>query len=607
MVQTSIPIYDAPFAVAILDYDLNFTAISQMLAEAFDLDESFKGKSFLDLQDRLPDELYLDLQLAKEGICRKSEPAKFVHQDGEADWFQWKINPWQNGKDGPGVIMLMLEKVTRRMQGEDLHQRAQRMARVGSWVVDLKKNSIYWSAITKEIHEVPADFVPNLETGINFYKEGFSRDTISQLVAEGIEKGSPWDVELILVTQKGREIWVRAIGEPEMVNGKCIRISGTFQDIDSRKRAELEAKKIRERLEIATNAAKIGIWDFDIVNNVLEWDDNMYEVYGVPKDKFNGVYQAWEATVHPEDKEWTARYVEETIAKRDRLEMVFRILWHGKEIRWIHGEASVIRDMEGNPLRMIGANWDVTAQKNTEAEMQSLLNTTTYQNESLMNFAHIVSHNMRSHGSNLSMLTDFLLEDRITEEEKQNALQMLKKAANGLNETIAHLNEVVQIKTEAEQNMSQINLHNVVHKVSQTLEALFASNEVVLDIQVPQNCQVMGVMAYVESAILNLMTNAVKYRDPEKASQIRVRTESREKRIVLHIEDNGLGIDMRKNGEKIFGMYKTFHQHPESRGIGLFITRNQIESMGGTIVVSSKPGKGSIFSITLKKPQTDYE
>ncbi len=607
MVQTSIPIYDAPFAVAILDHDLHFSAISQRLAEAFDLDDSFKGKSFYDLQHRLPEELYLDLHLAKEGISRKSEPVKFVHPDGEADWYQWKINPWQNGKEGQKVIMLILEKVTYRMLGEDLHQRAQRMARVGSWVVDLKKNTIYWSEITKEIHEVPLDFEPNLETGINFYKEGFSRDTISELVAQGIEHGTPWDVELILVTQKGRELWVRAIGEPEMVNGKCIRISGTFQDIDSRKRAELEAKKIRERLEIATDAAKIGIWDFDIVNNVLEWDDNMYEVYGVPKDKFNGVYQAWEATVHPEDKEWTSKYVEETIAKRDRLEMVFRILWHGKEIRWIHGEASVIRDMEGNPLRMIGANWDVTAQKNAEAEMKHLLNTTTYQNESLMNFAHIVSHNMCSHGSNLSMLTDFLLEDRITEEEKQNALQMLKKAANGLNETIAHLNEVVQIKTEAEQNMSRINLHNVVHKVSQTLEALFEANKVALHIDIPEDCLVMGVMAYVESAVLNLMTNAVKYRDPEKSAQIIVRTEPRRKRIVLHIEDNGLGIDMKKNGEKLFGMYKTFHHHPESRGIGLFITRNQIESMGGTIVVSSTPGKGSIFSITLKIPDPAHE
>ncbi len=607
MVNTTIPLYDAPCAVAILDHDLNFMTFSRMLAESFDLDERVAGTSFLKLSDKLPNELYLDLHLAKEGISKNSEPVKILHPDGQADWYQWKITPWQNGKEGKEMIMLILEKVTRRMQGEDLHLKAQRMARVGSWIVDLVKNTIYWSSITKEIHEVPQDFVPDLETGISFYKEGVSRDTITRLVSDAIENGTPWDVELILVTQKGREIWVRAIGEPEMVNGKCVRISGTFQDIDTRKRAELEAEKIKERLEIAADAANVGIWDFDIVNNVLEWDDNMYKVYGVPKDKFKGVFETWEALIHPEDKEWTSTYLEETLAKRDRLEMNFRILSHAKEIRWIRGEGAVIRDKDGNPIRMIGANWDITAQKNAEAEMQTLLNTTTYQNESLMNFAHIVSHNMRSHGSNLSMLTDILLEDRITEEEKKNALQMLKKAANGLNDTIAHLNEVVQIKTEAEQKMTRINLHEVVHKVSHTLEALFEANEVALKIEIPSDCLVMGVMAYVESAVLNLMTNAVKYRDHGRSSQITARAECREKRVVLHIEDNGLGIDLKKHGEKLFGMYKTFHEHPESRGIGLFITRNQIESMGGTIVVSSTPGEGSIFSITLKRPLPAHE
>ncbi len=607
MVQTSIPLYDAPYAVALLDHDLNIKAFSRILADTFDIDESVSGKSFLDLQDQLPEELFLDLQLAREGISSKSEPVKFLHTDGEADWYQWKINPGQASKEGAETIMLILEKVTRRMLGEDLHQKAQRMARVGSWIVDLKKNTIYWSAITKEIHEVPEDFVPNLETGINFYKEGFSRDTISKLVADGIENGTPWDVELILVTQQGREIWVRAIGEPEMVDGKCLRISGTFQDIDARKRAELKAKKVQDRLEIATNAAKIGIWDFDIVNNKLEWDDNMYEIYGVPKNKFNGVYEAWEATVHPEDKDWSAQAVQDAIKGKKRLNMDFRVLWHQKEVRWIHAEATVLRDKEGKPLKMTGANWDVTTQKNAEAELKSLLNTTTYQNESLLNFAHIVSHNMRSHGSNLSMLTDFILEDKVDEEERMNALQMLKKAATGLNDTIAHLNEVVQIKTEAEQKMKALDLHTIVHKVSQSLEALFATNQVDLKIDIPKGCQVMGVTAYVESAVLNLMTNAVKYRDPEKSARIRVSAENRDKRIVLHIEDNGLGIDMKKNGEKIFGMYKTFHQHAESRGIGLFITRNQIESMGGTIVVRSEPGKGSTFSITLKKPSQDHE
>ncbi|MGB5645527.1 MAG: PAS domain-containing protein, partial [Muriicola sp.] len=558
------------------------------------------GKSCLELQHLLPKELFMDLQLSKEGISKKSEPTRFADPMGEVEWFQWQINPYQNGKNEVGSIMIILEKVTEQMLGKDLHIRAEQMARVGGWILDLIKNKIYWSAMTKEIHDVPEDFEPNLETGINFYKEGFSRETITKLVKAGMEKGTPWDTELIVITQKGKEIWVRAKGEPEMIDGKCIRIIGTFQDIDSRKRAEIEKNKISKRLEIATNAAKIGIWDFDIVNNVLEWDDNMYKIYGIPREKFSGVYEAWGATVHPEDKDWSAKAVEDAIAGKQKLDMNFRILWPGEDIHWIHGEATVLHDAEGNPIKMIGCNWDITTQKQTEDEMQQLLNTTTFQNESLLNFAHIVSHNMRSHGSNLSMLTDFLLEGRIEEEEKLKTLKMLKNAANGLNDTIAHLNEVVQIKTESEQKMMRLELRTIVHKVSQSLEALFSSNKITLRVEIPENSEVLGVTAYVESAVLNLLTNAVKYRDPEKESQITVKTEARDNTLILHVQDNGQGIDLKKNGDKLFGMYKTFHHHPESRGIGLFITRNQIESMGGTISVTSEPGIGSTFSIALK-------
>lgn len=606
MVKTTIPLIDFPAPVALLDNDLKFESFSQLLLQTLKLDSSIKGKSCLELQHLLPEELFIDLQLAKEGISKKSEPTRFVDPLGEVEWFQWQINPCQSAKNETGGIMIILEKVTERMLSEDLHYRAERMARVGGWILDLKKNTIYWSAMTKEIHDVPADFEPNLETGINFYKEGFSRETITKLVKTGMEKGTPWDTELILITQKGREIWVRAKGEPEMLDGKCIRINGTFQDIDSRKRAEIEKNKISKRLEIATNAAKIGIWDFDIVNNVLEWDDNMYKIYGVPREKFSGVYEAWEATVHPEDKDWSAKAVEDAITGKQKFNIDFRIIWPGEEIHWIHGEATVIRDAEGNPIKMIGCNWDITTQKQTEDEMQQLLNTTTFQNESLLNFAHIVSHNMRSHGSNLSMLTNFLLEDRIEEEEKLHTLQMLKKAANGLNDTIAHLNEVVQIKTETEQKIMRLELRTIVDKVSQSLEALFSSNEVKLRVEIPENCEVLGVTAYVESAVLNLLTNAVKYRDPEKESQITVKTEARDQNLILHVQDNGQGIDLKKNGDKLFGMYKTFHHHPESRGIGLFITRNQIESMGGTISVTSKPGIGSTFSIALKTSSNEH-
>ena len=109
--------------------------------------------------------------------------------------------------------------------------------------------------------------------------------------------------------------------------------------------------------------------------------------------------------------------------------------------------------------------------------------------------------------------------------------------------------------------------------------------------------KVKSVPAYLESIILNLMTNAVKYRNPERESKIELKAVKENNHVVFSVTDNGLGIDMQRYGNKLFGMYKTFHNHKDARGLGLYIIKNQIEAMGGNIQADSTPGKGSTFKV----------
>ncbi|OCC28252.1 Histidine kinase [Leptospira interrogans serovar Canicola] len=100
-----------------------------------------------------------------------------------------------------------------------------------------------------------------------------------------------------------------------------------------------------------------------------------------------------------------------------------------------------------------------------------------------------------------------------------------------------------------------------------------------------------------ESILLNFLTNAVKYRHPDRVPEITLNAERQENRLILSIKDNGLGIDMKKYGDKLFGMYKTFHNNKDAKGIGLFITKNQVEAMGGKIEVESRLNNGTTFRI----------
>jgi PAS domain S-box-containing protein len=162
----------------------------------------------------------------------------------------------------PYAVLSMFYDITERKKIEDklrktseLFRQTSEVARVGGWEIDLASNLLYWTDVTRQIHEVEPSYEPRLETAINFYKEGESRERIAQVVADCIAHGTSWNTTFQLVTAKGREIWVQAMGQAELVNGKVTRIFGTFQDIDQSVRTKQLVMEQNEAL--ATSEADL--------------------------------------------------------------------------------------------------------------------------------------------------------------------------------------------------------------------------------------------------------------------------------------------------------------------------------------------------------------
>ncbi|NER09233.1 PAS domain-containing sensor histidine kinase [Muriicola jejuensis] len=245
---------------------------------------------------------------------------------------------------------------------------------------------------------------------------------------------------------------------------------------------------------------------------------------------------------------------------------------------------------------LIGISLDISDLKRKEEELHDLINVTSVQNKKLVNFAHIVSHNLRSHTANFSMLLDFLVSETDVE-EKNKIIKMLMEASDNLLETLENLNEVVAISTNINLDKKPVNLCEKIKAVEQNLTAYLKNNNALIINDVQEDLEIKAVPAYAESILMNFITNAIKYRDPMRKPVIRLSAESQGEYTVLLIKDNGLGIDLDEHGDKLFGMYKTFHKNPEARGIGLYITKNQIEAMNGKIKVESVVGKGTTFKI----------
>ena len=175
----------------------------------------------------------------------------------------------------------------------------------------------------------------------------------------------------------------------------------------------------------------------------------------------------------------------------------------------------------------------------------------------------------------------------------------LEKTAGILQQTITHLNEVVQVQTEISKSRSVLYFEEVFTGIVCILQASIDATGAVIKKDFSASPSIEYVPSYLESILLNLVSNALRYRHPERQPQILVKTFIHNNRIVLAVQDNGLGIDLEKYGAKLFGMYNTFHSNPESRGIGLFITKNQVEALGGTIQVESTPGYGASFRVVF--------
>lgn len=174
-----------------------------------------------------------------------------------------------------------------KREGQKLEQ-AYRTARIGGWELDLPGNILSWTAITRELHEVDAGFQPTVQSGISFYKEGPSRKAISSALQRCIDKGIPWDLELQIVTAKGNERWVRAMGEAEMKEGKCVRLYGTFQDIHERKKAEeLSRQAYEEKIQILESIGD-AFFAVDRDWTVTYWNNMAEHHLAMPREKILG-------------------------------------------------------------------------------------------------------------------------------------------------------------------------------------------------------------------------------------------------------------------------------------------------------------------------------
>src|SRR5680860_1238650 len=253
----------------------------------------------------------------------------------------------------------------------EIFQEADELARIGGWQIDLTNQLLSWTKITKDIHEVDRDYIPTLDTALNFYKEGESRDRMHYLFNAAVENGVPYKEELQLVTGKGNVIWVSVFGKPELINGKCVKIHGAIQDIDQKKKSELEIKFSKDKFQQIFSKSSIGIILVGPNSKILKVNPAALDIFGYEESDLEEFLNlTFRDVTHPED-------LESVYSCRERLlsgeitnyKIETRFILKTGEIIWCNVITSIFSEPNEDGYLIISKVEDITSRKTLENQL----------------------------------------------------------------------------------------------------------------------------------------------------------------------------------------------------------------------------------------------
>ncbi|TGL16993.1 PAS domain-containing sensor histidine kinase [Leptospira yanagawae] len=404
-----------------------------------------------------------------------------------------------------------------------------------------------------------------------------------------------------IVSEEGQIKWLNVNATPLYDDkGNLEGATASFLDITELKKTQntiqLQNKKLTSILEAIEISAIVSVTDAN--GTITRVNSKFVNLCGYTESEIIGKnHRILNAAYHPKEF-WTGLWKD--IKSGNTWEGIIKNKSKDGNYFWLQTFIHPLYDEKNQIESFLSIRFDITEEIEALENTKRMLHFTGIQNNRLQNFAYIVSHNIRQHSSNFTSLVQLLVESK-TEEDKTKIVHMLHASSVQLEETITHLNDIISINQMLNKPMEICSLKIEVDKTLSILKGSIESRNIQVEVCISNEIECKTIPSYLESILLNLISNAVKYVRLKKGAFIRIEAEEKNEQIVITVEDNGLGINLEKHGNKIFGMFKTFHRNEDARGIGLFITKSQVEVLGGSIVVTSEEGKGSVFRVILPK------
>lgn len=496
--------------------------------------------------------------------------------------------------NGQEATLGALLDITERKKSENRLIEAQMVTKVGSWETDLSTLQVYWSNETFSIFELDVHSFNPTHNSFLDYVHPEDKQKVDDAFKSSFASEEYNTIQHRIITAKGKQ---KHVEEKWRVlfnaNGEPVRVFGTCQDIT-------ETIEYEEKLALSSlivNSSHDAILSVALDGTITSWNKGAEKILGYNETEAIGksIYMLIPEELHEEEVKISSSIQERKVI--DRYETV-RINKNGTIVHVSLTVSPIINEFN----QVIGASKimrDISVQIASEYEKAQIMNDLIQRNKDLEQFAYIVSHNLRAPVANIIGITNFMKMPDLEPSEQASMVSSLNQSVTALDGVIKDLSLILQIRREVNEQRTTIHFSVIMNEIQLAIDNLIKLEKVSFEIDFSAINQINSIKSYIYSIFYNLISNSIKYRRPDVQPVIKIKSSIVDNQILLVFSDNGLGIDLKKNKDTVFGLYKRFHSHTEGKGMGLFMVKTQIETLGGKIHIASEPNKGTQFKIEL--------
>lgn len=553
---------------------------------------TLRKKSIFDVFPELSKEMKTQLLFALDGLKDIQMLNKVSLPNGTTKKVVWHVNAWKNTTGDTVGVVLTAEDVTREkeleydlLKAKNLLAEKEDITKIGSWEYDVDTQQLLLSDGTKKIFkiETSAHSINDLE---KYCAKKSTVKVIKNLVYEAIKNGAPWDENLVMRFGTNQTVTINTLGRPKYKDGYCKRIVGTIQIVEN------DTPKIVKNTGTDTvyfDQAPVAMVLLDFATGiVIKANEELeklakYGTYDEGLQRYYNLFKKEHGSKSKTNDELETNYI-----------LHDNILIHHKN------ETNTCCTVKGklihNNTQLLCTLQESSNQDNYINELESKAIKAEQHAENLMNFTHIISHNLKGHAINYGLISDLLAQEQ-NEKERLKLFAVLRHSTQNLTDTVTDLRDMVSIENGIKTEKQRITLNDYVFKAQKNLAVELKTTNAKLLNEIPDSQKITAHPVYLENILTNCISNAVKFRKIYKYPVISISTTIEKHFTIIHIEDNGIGMNLNVKGDKLFKIATSLSNNEDSRGMGLYLVKHQIELMNGKIEVESEPNKGTLVKL----------